>query len=65
MGFNKRFVDKEKVMISFDNKEPLSKLFSADALIFMDDFSSKVYNHFKKGTKDKEIKKLIDNDKIR
>lgn len=65
MGFNKRFLDKERIMLSLDNKEPLSKLFSADAFIFMDDFSSKIYEHFKKGAKDKEIRKLIENDKIR
>lgn len=65
MGFNKRFLDKERIMVSLDNKEPLSKLFSADAFIFMDDFSSKIYEHFKKGAKDKEIKKLIQNDKIK
>jgi hypothetical protein len=65
MGFNKRFLDKERIMESLGNKEPLSKLFSADAFIFMDDFSSKVYNHFKKGAKDKEIKKIIDNDELK
>lgn len=65
MGFNKRFLDKESIMESLDNKESLSKLFSADAFIFLDDFSSKVYEHYKKGAKDKEIKKLISDDKLR
>lgn len=65
MGFNKRFVAKEVILESLKNGEPLSKLFSADSLIFMDKFSSIVYNKHKEGVEDKNIKKLIENAQLR
>lgn len=65
MGFNKRFVDKEIIMESLDNDWPLSKLFSSDALIFLDNFSTKIYEYYAKGIEDNEIKNLIDDEKLR
>ena len=65
MGFNKRFVDKEIIMESLDNDWPLSKLFSSDALIFLDNFSTNIYEQYAKGIEDNEIKSLINDGKLR
>jgi|LauGreDrversion4_2_1035121.scaffolds.fasta_scaffold12916_5 hypothetical protein len=59
MSFNTRFVDKEKILEKLKEKEPLSKLFSADAYIFVDDFSTKVFDLYVNGKTDKEIYKII------
>lgn len=59
MGFNKRFVTEKLVKEYFENGIPLKNLFSADAFIFIDDFSSKVYKLYSEGLKDTEIKKQI------
>ena len=65
MGFNKRFVDREIIMESLGNNWPLSKLFSSDALIFLDNFSTNIYEHYAKGIGDNEIKNLINDGKFR
>ena len=65
MGFNKRFVDRENIMESLDNDWPLSKLFSSDALIFLDNFSTNIYEHYAKGIEDNEIKNLINDGELR
>jgi len=59
MSFNKRFVDKGRILESLKEQEPLSKLFSADAYIFVDEFSSKVFDLYSNGKTDKEIYKII------
>jgi hypothetical protein len=56
MGFNKRFVEKEIVEKYFEENKPLSKLFRADAFIFMDNYSSKVYDYYCDGLSDELIK---------
>ena len=61
MSFNKRFVDKERILETLSEQEPLSKLFSADAYIFLDDISSTVYDLYIKGISDKEIENIIKN----
>lgn len=61
MSFNKRFVDKERILEILNEKESLSKLFSADAYIFLDDISSKVFDLYVNGTSDKDIEKIIKN----
>jgi hypothetical protein len=65
MGFNKRFVDRENIMESLDNDWPLSKLFSSDALIFLDNFSTNIYEQYAKGIEDNEIKNLINDGELR
>lgn len=65
MGFNKRFVDREIIMESLDNDWPLSKLFSSDALIFLDNFSTNIYEQYAKGIEDNEIKNLINDGELR
>jgi|LakMenEpi03Aug12_release.lakeMendotaPanAssembly.Ray.scaffolds.fasta_scaffold551200_2 hypothetical protein len=64
MGFNKRLVSKETVQNSFKNKQSLSELFKADAVIFMDSIASKVYSLHKEGYSDKEINEHI-NEELR
>ena len=59
MSFNKRFVDKGRILELLKEQEPLSKLFSADAYIFVDEFSSKVFDLHSNGKTDKEIYKII------
>lgn len=63
MGFNTRYIDIEKILHFLDEKEPLSKLFSADAFIFLDELSSKVYVAFSNGESDYEIEKIVKNGK--
>lgn len=59
MGYNKRYVSRETLVESVDDKESLKRLFSADAFIFLDDFSTKIFKMYRSGTKKKEIVKLI------
>lgn len=56
MGFNKRFIDFEKVKRCLDEGSKLKDLFRADAIIFLDETSSSVYEWYAKGLSDNEIK---------
>lgn len=64
MGFNKRFVKIEDVKEFLKNDYPLSKVFSADAIIFVDKASTKIFKLHGEGVEDKEISKMIKNGKI-
>jgi hypothetical protein len=64
MGFNKRFVKIENVIQSIKNDFPLSKVFAADALIFTDDDSIKVFKLHQKGVSDEEILNIIQDGKL-
>lgn len=57
MGFTKRYVT-EKTTKSYLIESNLKGLFSpkVDAFIFVDEFSSKVYELFKEGHDDSQIK---------
>lgn len=57
MGFNKRIVNKESILITEEGR--LEKLFDADALI-MDQWSSQFLSYFIKGYKKDEIIKILD-----
>lgn len=46
MGFNKRYISKESVMLELSNGSSPSRLLKADALI-MDDWSSKFFKEYK------------------
>ena len=60
MGFNKRYVSKETILQTVENKDSLVRLFSSDAIILMDNFSTKIYNLLNdKGLKENEVVKLI------
>jgi len=61
MGFNKRYVSKETIFQTLENKDSLIKLFSSDAIILMDKFSSKIYKLLNDGIKEKEVIKIIKN----
>ena len=62
MGFNKRYVSKETIIETVKNNSSLERLFSSDAIILMDNYSTKIFNLLKKGTKEKEVIKLIKNE---
>jgi hypothetical protein len=64
MGFNKRFVSEETIMGQIKNKQKLSKLFTDDAFIFLDKFSTEVYTLFNEGVEDKILIKMIQDGKI-
>ena len=64
MGFNKRFVKLEDVKEFLKNDYPLSKVFSADAIIFVEKASTKIFKLYGEGVEDKEISKMIKNGKI-
>ena len=56
MGFNKRFIGKNNIETFLNVGVTLKSLFKADALIFMDNESSKVFEWYNKGASEKEIK---------
>lgn len=61
MGFNKRFIGKNNIETFLNGGVTLKSLFKSDALIFMDNESSKVFEWYNKGTSEEEIKvKLIE-----
>lgn len=56
MGFNKRFIGKNNIETFLNGGVTLKSLFKADALIFMDNESSKVFEWYNEGASEKEIK---------
>jgi hypothetical protein len=56
MGLNKKFINKETIKIYLNNGLGLKKLFNADAIIFLNKISSKVYYWFTEGVSEDEIK---------
>ena len=63
MGFNKRMISQDNILTSIKNNTPLKQLFKGDAIIFLDNFSSEVYQLFIKGIPDVEIIKTLENKK--
>jgi hypothetical protein len=59
MGFNKRLVSKETIETTLNNRNSLSDLFKADAVIFMDEIASTVYQLYQEGHSDNQIKKKL------
>ena len=57
MGFNKRFISREIIEMTEDRY--IKNLFSADALLFSDEWSNEFYNLFKEGYKYNEILKKL------
>jgi hypothetical protein len=66
MSFNKRYVSEETIRETIKNEDSLKKLFSSDAIIFVDDFSTKVYELLiNKNTPEKDVVKFIEGKKIK
>ena len=63
MGFNKRMIDKNHILSAVNNNTPLKKLFNADTIIFLDNYSTEVYNLFTQGMNEKDIFKTLENKK--
>jgi len=59
MGFNRRYVDKERSIIALEKNELKNYYGKSDALIFEDSLSSKIYDLFKEGKSDSEILSII------
>lgn len=59
MGFHKRIIDKEIILKYFELNKPLKNLFKAEAIIFDDTLSSKVYELHEQGLTDNQIKIII------
>jgi hypothetical protein len=59
MGFNKRLVSKETIETTLNNRNSLSDLFKADAVIFMDEIASTAYQLYQEGHSDNQIKKKL------
>lgn len=62
MGFNTRYVSEETIQQTIKNDNSLSRLFSSDAIIFMDNYSTKVFDLFKEGLSEKEIINSLKNE---
>ena len=60
MGFHRRIIT-EQVTQSYLDTDELSILYSSESLIFMDNFSSEVFELFKQGKTLEEIKNRIEN----
>ena len=58
MGFHRKIINEETTK-SYLNSDELNVLYSAESLIFMDDFSSKIYELYKEGKDNQEIKKIV------
>lgn len=58
MGFHRRIIT-EQVTQSYLDTDELSILYSSESLIFMDNFSSEVFELFKQGKTLEEIKNRI------
>jgi hypothetical protein len=56
-------IDKNHILSAVNNNTPLKKLFNADAIIFLDNYSTEVYNLFNRGMDEKDIFKTLENKK--
>lgn len=59
MGFHKRFITKETILST--SKEHINTLFSADALLFSDEWSSRFYELLNEGYEYNEIIEKLKN----
>lgn len=60
MGFHKRFIDIKTIEVYLQRDNGLDNLFSADAFIFMDDLSHKIYKEYCDGVSIDEIKNNLE-----
>lgn len=61
MGFNKRIVNQEYILIKVRNNKTLKEIFDADSIICNDTYSSKCFNLYLEGYSDKEVFKRLEN----
>ena len=59
MGFNKRYISEKMINEHISSQQSLEKLFNADAFIFTDEISNKVYKWFCDGLNIEDIKNNI------
>lgn len=59
MGFNKRYIDIEKIKNYLSYNKPLYSLFDVDSIIFCDNKSHMVFSWIKHGYTQEEIKHKI------
>jgi hypothetical protein len=62
MGFHKRYISSETLLSLLNNNEKLKQTFNADALIFTDDLSEKIYKLHIEGFTNKEILNMLNNE---
>ena len=62
MGFHRRIIN-EEVTKKYIDSNKLEVLYSSESLIFMDEFSSQVFEYFKNGNTNEEILSLINKEK--
>ena len=60
MGFNKRFLRKEGILLNVDN---IMKYLDSDAVYLTDEFSREVYKLFNEGKTEEEIMDYINKNK--
>lgn len=63
MGFNKRIVDKNIILLKYSEGVPLKEIFKSDALIFLDLLSSKAFELYNNGYDDEYIINILENEK--
>jgi hypothetical protein len=61
MGFNKRFLKKEGILLNLEN---IMDYLDADAVYLTDDFSREVYKMFNSGKTKEEILNYIKKEKL-
>jgi len=62
MGFHRRIIN-EEVTKKYIDSNKLEVLYSSESLIFMDEFSSQVFEYFKNEKTNEEILSLINKEK--
>ncbi len=62
MGFNKRYINYQNTLIALQSNKLKEYYGNADALIFDDNISEKVYSLFIRGKKTDEILKFLNNE---
>jgi hypothetical protein len=62
MGFHRRIIT-EEVTKKYIDSDKLEVLYSSESLIFMDEFSSQVFEHFKNDKTIEDILLLVNKEK--
>jgi hypothetical protein len=62
MGFHRRYINSESLLNLLKGDESLKKIFNADALIFIDNLSEKIYELHIEGLTNKEILNKLNNE---
>lgn len=62
MGFHKRYISFETLLSSLKKNESLNRVFNAEALIFTDDLSEKIYQLYNQGLTNNEILNKLNNE---